>query len=197
MPTLVYEGHALRESVTIATFLAEAHGNGRFAPVPGADVVDGALWRQRVAFFQDTWAKYVHNLYTRSWTRDTDEEGLPLAEKACANVVAQLDPLLADAAPYFGGSGGLTLAEALVGPTLLVFYTHARHGVFPARLVADYERTAPNFHRWATAVMANPAVTRDFREDEYMAGLRAAQAFRRSGASFEGTVLERVEDGTA
>jgi hypothetical protein len=41
----------------------------------------------------------------------TDAERDDIAEKVVANLVKEVEPLLADASPFFGGSDKLTLAE--------------------------------------------------------------------------------------
>lgn len=69
------------------------------------------LQRARINFFVDTYFTKVNGLSTKVAFAKTDAE----AEEAAVEVVNQLakevEPLLADAAPYFGGSKTLTLAE--------------------------------------------------------------------------------------
>lgn len=99
------------------------------------------LQRARINFFVDTYFTKVNGLSTKVAFAKTDAE----AEEAAAEVVNQLakevEPLLADAAPYFGGSKTLTLAEvsrsALIA--LFVFFnsdlTIGPHGLILVEIV--------------------------------------------------------------
>lgn len=117
MPALSFNGEIITESAVIATFLADAFpaassgGNGLLPPSTGPD---GPLTRAKVSFFVDTYLNKVQPVFMKSNMAKSDED----RSKALADFVAvtakELDPLLGDAAPFFGGSSTLTLAEVRV-----------------------------------------------------------------------------------
>jgi glutathione S-transferase len=59
----------------------------------------------------DTWFSKVGSLWFQIPLKDTDEEKEPLAKELIAAITNEIEPLLKDAAPFFGGSDKLTLAE--------------------------------------------------------------------------------------
>lgn len=107
VPSLSYNGEILTESAIVATFLADA-----FPPklLPPSTDPKGPLVRARIAFFVDTFISKVHNSFNKALAA-APEEAKVLAGDYVAAVVKDIEPLLADAAPFFGGSKTLTLAE--------------------------------------------------------------------------------------
>lgn len=67
--------------------------------------------RARINFFVDTWFSKVGSFWFQIATKDTKEEKEALAKDFIAAVTKEIDPLLKNAAPFFGGSDKLTLAE--------------------------------------------------------------------------------------
>lgn len=108
VPSLSYNGQIITESAIVAQFLADAYPSHL---VPNAGTPEAALTRARINFFVDTFFSKVNSLYHKALFAKTNEE----AEEASAEFVKQLEkevePLLSDAGPYFGGSKTLTLAE--------------------------------------------------------------------------------------
>lgn len=108
VPSLSYNGQIITESAIVAQFLADAYPSHL---VPNGGTPEAALTRARINFFVDTFFSKVNSLYHKALFAKTDEE----AEEAAAEFVKQLEkevePLLSDAGPYFGGSKTLTLAE--------------------------------------------------------------------------------------
>lgn len=108
VPSLLYNGHVITESAIVAQFLADAHPS-HLIPIGGTP--EGALARARINFFVDTFFSKAHPHYHRALFASSEGE----AEKAAAEFIKQLEkevePLLGDAGPYFGGSQTLTLAE--------------------------------------------------------------------------------------
>ena len=100
----------LTESAVIAQFLADAHPSHLTSPA-GEIGVPAALFRARVNFFVDTWVTKVLSHMGPMLMAKNDEARDDAADKLVAAVEKALEPLLADAAPFFGGSKRLTLAE--------------------------------------------------------------------------------------
>lgn len=108
VPSLKYNGEILTESAIIAQFLADAHPSHLVLP---SNAPDGALQRARIGFFVDaSISKVVANLMAFIGAK-TDAEGAAHIEAYIEGVVKELEPLLKDAKPFFGGSDKLTLAE--------------------------------------------------------------------------------------
>lgn len=95
-------------------------------------------------------------------------------------MATHIDPLLADAAPFFGGSDRFTLAEALLASFVIRFGAMIRGGMFPASVeegLAELE----NYSRWAGAVVARDSVRDGWDEGRVIAGTRKRlDKFRRA-----------------
>jgi glutathione S-transferase len=107
VPALVYDGEIITESAIVAQFLADSYPDRleKTSVEPG-----GALLRARVNFFVDAFiSKVVPHTYGgyRAVGEDKDEFGAKLVDA----VVKDVEPLLQDAAPFFGGSSTVGLAE--------------------------------------------------------------------------------------
>lgn len=113
----------------------------------------------------------------------TDEEKEAKANAAIAAVKKEIVPLLADAAPFFGGSKELTLAEVNTASFVLRIYILSKeeYGFFPPVLVAELKKIEV-WQRWVDAVLAKESVTSIFMEEahvqrwrEKIASLKAAE----------------------
>jgi glutathione S-transferase len=114
VPSIKYSNDVLKEeiiteSAIVAQFLADEHPS-HLIPAPGSSPT-ASLFRARLNFFIDTWNTKIGSFMLKISTADTDEEKSALAEEAIAAIGKEIDPLLKDAAPFFGGSDKLTLAE--------------------------------------------------------------------------------------
>jgi glutathione S-transferase len=79
--------------------------------VPASNAPGGALRRARIALFVDAYTSKVNSPMYGLYVAKTDAERDAITEKVIANLVKEVEPLLADASPFFGGSDKLTLAE--------------------------------------------------------------------------------------
>lgn len=118
MPSLSYNGEIITESAIVAQFLADSFPSALLPPSTDAD---GPLFRARVAFFVDAYFSKVNGIYSKALFAKTEEEAGAFAESLVAAVVKEIEPLLANASPFFGGSKKLTLAE--VRRRLLLYAT--------------------------------------------------------------------------
>lgn len=108
VPTLVYNGVVIPESGPIAQFLSDAYPGilQKSSSEPG-----GALQRLRTNLFVDAWvAKVVPKLFAGIYA-EGDAEKRRTGDELVKAIKDEIEPLLADAAPFFGGSATLTLAE--------------------------------------------------------------------------------------
>lgn len=87
-------------------------------------------------------------------------EGAEKEEQVDACVAAiekEIEPLLAEAKPFFGGSEKLTLAEAIVAPFLLRFYACSNGDLMPKSFKERMQKL-PNFGKWADQVLSQESV---------------------------------------
>ena len=112
VPTLSYNGEIITESTIIATFLADAFSTSNL--LPASTDPNGPLTRARISFFVDTYFNRVQPIFMRSQRSKSDEERAKALADFVNAAAKELDPLLADAAPFFGGSSKLTLAEVRI-----------------------------------------------------------------------------------
>lgn len=111
VPALEFDGQVVTESAIVAGFLADAYPQAGL--VPASTDAGGPLARARIAFFVDTYfGKAVgHAQKAVAAYADGAEAQRPALNDFLAVVAKEIEPLLADAAPFFGGSKKLTLAE--------------------------------------------------------------------------------------
>lgn len=169
VPSLNYNGEIITESAVVTQFLADAHPSHL---VPASNAPGGALRRARIAFFVDAWSTKVQtNVY--GLMRHADPS---TAEEKTAELVAaigkEIEPLLEDAKPYFGGSDKVTLVEALVASFVIRLYAFGRGGMLPESLLGRLD-ALPNFSRWARTLEKTESVTYVWDEKKNNEGMRA------------------------
>lgn len=101
--------------------------------------------------------------------KDSDEEKEKLSQDLVAIVTKEIEPLLMDAKPFFGGSSKVTLAEALTAPFILRIYALTKHGLIPQTVVAGFD-ALPNFSKWAAEVIKQESVLYIWDEETTVAG---------------------------
>ncbi|KAI2776299.1 glutathione S-transferase domain-containing protein [Daldinia loculata] len=178
VPSIEYNGEILTESGIISDFLADAHPSHL---IPVSNAPGGALQRARIAFFVDTFISKVNSNFFKASFAKNDDEVEGFVKEYVDAVVKELEPLLANAAPFFNGSDKLTQAEVLTGSFVIRLFTLPKHGILPAHILTDISAKAPNFYKWGEAVSKHPSVTGIYNEEdivkstkERLAKLRAA-----------------------
>ncbi|VUC30450.1 unnamed protein product [Clonostachys rosea] len=161
VPTLIYNGETIAESAIVAQFLADAHPSHLVLP---SNAPGGALQRAQISFFVDAFLSKVQGNLVKFVGAKTDAEGTTHIEAYIEAAVKELEPLLKDAKPFFGGSDKLTLAEALTGSFIIRLLALFKNGVIPSNLESQLKEKAPGFYAWAVAVAAHPSVTGIFNE---------------------------------
>ncbi|RSL95293.1 hypothetical protein CEP52_012167 [Fusarium oligoseptatum] len=142
VPALSYNGKIITESAIIAKFLADAYPSPL---VPPSNSVDGALRRAQIDFFVDTYVNNVLGLLYKGISAKTDAEAEKIGHALVENIVKEIEPELNDAAPYFGGSDKVTLAEALVASFVIRLLSLGRSGILFKEALSGLEAKAPNF----------------------------------------------------
>jgi len=170
VPSISYNGEIFTESAPIAWLIADAYPAQL---VPPSNTSGGPQRRARIAFFVDTFFTKFQSGVTKLFAAKTDDEADPIIEAAVDQLVKELEPLLKDAKPFFGGSDKITLAEVLTGPFLIRLITLSKAGIYPSKLSSSIAKRAPNFWKWAETVAAQPSVTSIFNEEKIIASAKA------------------------
>ena len=110
VPSISYNGTIITESAIVAQFLSDAHPSHLEKT---SNEEGGALQRAKINFFVDAFISKV-NGQLFGILRASEEEKEELGVKVVDTIVKELEPLLQDAKPFFGGSSKLTLAEVSV-----------------------------------------------------------------------------------
>ncbi|KAI0438610.1 glutathione S-transferase domain-containing protein [Xylaria telfairii] len=155
VPSLAVDGQIITESAVVAAFLADAFPSHL---VPASTDAAGPLTRARIAFFVDTFMSKVNANTFPLIKATSDEERAVLVQKTVDAVVKEIEPLLANAGPFFGGSDKLTLAEVLTGSFVVRLWSWPKYGLLPQSLLDELSAKAPDFSRWAEAVATHPSV---------------------------------------
>jgi len=169
----------LTESGIIAQFLADLVPSHL---LPSSNSPDHALFRSRVNFFIDTWNTKVGSFMFSLFRTQSDEEKERTSAEWVAAVKKEIEPLLADAAPFFGASERITLVEVNIAPFLLRIFALSEAGILPAS-VGDGLNTLPNFSKWAKATTAQPSVLSIWKPEEVVSRTAARVQKMRSAAN--------------
>lgn len=187
VPALSYNGEIIIESGIVAQFLADAYPSHL---VPASNAPGGALRRAKIALFVDAYSSKVNTPLFGLYKATSDEEINAIVEKAVTGLVSEVEPLLADASPFFGGSDKLTLAEVraqrpidnssvadilqvLTGSFVIRLKGLTKAEIYPKALWSQIEEKAPNFVKWLEAVSAHPSVTSIYDEEAIIAATKA------------------------
>ncbi|KAK3695656.1 thioredoxin-like protein [Podospora appendiculata] len=161
VPALSYNGEIIIESAIVSNFLADLVP-GKL--LPASNTPSGALARARSALFVDAFLSKFQPALFKLFTASTDAEKDEIIETAVGSVVKEVEPRLADANPFFGGSATITQAEVLTGSFVVRLAAYTRAGFYPPSFTKALEERAPNFTKWADAVSKHPSVTGIFDE---------------------------------
>lgn len=156
VPALSYNGEILTESGVISQFLVDAHPSHleKTSREEG-----GALQRARYNFFIETYFSKVAPHVVKAGIGKTSEEREQAATNAIDAIVKEIEPLVQNAAPFFGGSEKLTFVEVQVGSFLLRLLAFAKRDEFLPKSFLTLEEKAPAFWKWANAVSKEKSVT--------------------------------------
>ncbi|KAF2416133.1 hypothetical protein EJ08DRAFT_703731 [Tothia fuscella] len=170
VPSIKYNGEIFTESGPVSWLLADAYPDKL---VPASNAKGGAEKRTRIAFFADTYFTKFQSQLLKIFGAKTDEEIESIVTAAVDQVVKELEPLLKDANPFFGGSDHITLAEVLTGSFVIRLVSLTKAGVYPQKLSNSIAERAPNFWKWAESVAAHPSVTSIYDEESIISSTKA------------------------
>jgi glutathione S-transferase len=157
VPGLFDTEELIFESGVIAQFLADSFP-GPFLPA-SKESPTSALQRARINLLVDAWnSKVGPHMFPMFMAAETSAKEEFVA-KIVGAVEKEIEPLLANAGPFFNGSEELTLAEAYIAPFLVRLYDSSEDGELAPKSLKEGFEKLPNFARWAKAVRARPSVT--------------------------------------
>ncbi|TID16616.1 thioredoxin-like protein [Venturia nashicola] len=167
VPALSYtngplQNEILTESSIVAQFLSDAHPSS-LLPASNSSPTS-ALKRARIHFFIDTWNTKIGGFMFAIFRAKDDKEKEATSKEWVVAVQKDIEPLLNDASPFFGGSSELTLAEVNIAPFLLRIYALSSRRLLPTSVKTGLD-TLPNFSKWVKATVAKETVTKIWNED--------------------------------
>jgi glutathione S-transferase len=149
------EEEIIYESQIVSQFLCDAFPS-HLLPSSHEDPT-AALRRARIGFFVDTWGTKL-GTFQFGVMKAAKEDKQAEVDKWVSTIEKEIEPLLKDAGPFFGGSKELTFADAMVAPFLLRWYLAAEHNKYiPSTLIKGLEKLE-NFAKWSKAVREHPSV---------------------------------------
>jgi len=179
VPSLSYNGEIITESGIVSQFLADAYPSKL---VKATTEEGGSLQRARINFFVDTYFTKVNGKFFETLRAATAEEKEVSANALVDVIVKEIEPLLKDAGPFFGGASSITLAEVQTGSFILRVLSFPKYdGLFPKSLLTTLPEKAPAFWKWANAVVKEESVT--YIWDEKSVATRTRDRFAKLAAA--------------
>ncbi|ROW13786.1 hypothetical protein VPNG_03649 [Cytospora leucostoma] len=111
VPAISYDGEIITESAIISQFLVDTYPSHL---LPASSDPKGPLIRARIGFFVDAWTTLCTGPYVKVLLARTEKEANEHVDLFAKTIAEEIDPLLKDAAPFFGGSDKLTFAEVFI-----------------------------------------------------------------------------------
>lgn len=108
VPVLIWNEEIIIESAIVCQFLVDMYPS-HLCPPP--TTAEGALRRASMSFFTDAYWTKFHTALFRLFEAPTAADEEKVVDDAVQGLVREVEPLLGDAAPFFGKSPRLTLAE--------------------------------------------------------------------------------------
>ncbi|KAI9847564.1 MAG: hypothetical protein M1837_002138 [Sclerophora amabilis] len=181
-------GEIIIESGIVAQYLADASPSHL---LPASNSPGAALFRAKVNIFVSTFFDKALPVMMAALGVTDPKEAEAKAQDFVAVLEKEIEPLLQDAAPFFGGSEKLTLAEVQAASFILRLYSWPKYGVISSSLPTALDRL-PNFSRWAKAIHASKSATKIYDEEKSsekikakVEKMRAAAAAAANGAGAE------------
>lgn len=110
VPVLIFNDQIIIESAIVAQFLCDIYPS-HLCPPP--TTTEGALRRANISFFTDAYWSKFHTVLFRLFEAETESDTEKIVDDAVEGLIREVEPLLADANPFFGGSEKITLAEVI------------------------------------------------------------------------------------
>lgn len=167
----VMEEEIVTESGIVTQFLCDSFPS-HLLPA-SKESPTSALTRARINFFVDTWNSKVSSFHFATMRASDATEKEAKCKEWVATIEKEIEPLLADAAPFFGGSQELTFAEVQVAPFLLRMYAFSVDGELIPTSFAETLDRLPNLGKWKKAVVSRSSVTTIYDEGAVVEATKA------------------------
>ena len=156
----------ITESAVVTQFLCDNFPS-HLLPASTASP-SAALTRARIAFFCQTWNEKISPSQFAVMRAESAEEKEVKLTESIALIKKEIEPLLANADPFFGGSKDITFAEVFTAPFMQRWVALAEDGeMVPTGLLEELERL-PNFGKWMKAVLGHGNATRIFEKEKFV-----------------------------
>ncbi|KAI6849884.1 thioredoxin-like protein [Hortaea werneckii] len=166
----VVDGEILYESGIVARFLCDSFPS-HLLPA-SKETPWSALRRAKIDFFVDTFSTKISS-YQFAAMRASGEERDAKCKEWAAAIEKEIEPLLSDAAPFFGGSKELTFAEVMTAPFVIRWRSLAKDGeLLPTSFLGALDKL-PNFSRWSKAMAEKDSVLKIYDEPAIVQGTKA------------------------
>ncbi|KAK4540473.1 hypothetical protein LTR36_009219 [Oleoguttula mirabilis] len=166
----VIDGEIITESGIVTQFLCDSFPS-HLLPA-SKESPFSALKRARINFFVDTFNTKVSSFQLAVMRASDASEKEAKCKEWVAVIEKEIEPLLADAAPFFGGSEDLTFAEVQAAPFLLRWYTFAVEGELIPSSFAETLDKLPNFGKWKKAIVSKASVQTIYNESAILEGAK-------------------------
>ncbi|EMD00878.1 hypothetical protein BAUCODRAFT_187903 [Baudoinia panamericana UAMH 10762] len=172
VPTIKYsvpgimDEEIIYESGIVAQFLCDSFPS-HLLPA-SKESPTSALTRARMTFFADTWFTKTAPLYM-AILRASEHEKDAKVDEWIAAFEKEIEPLLKDASPFFGGSKQLTFAEVLTAPFVVRALDMSKDGEVVPRSATEKLSRLPNLSKWMNAVAYNESVLKIYDSERVIA----------------------------
>jgi glutathione S-transferase len=78
----------------------------------------------------------------------------------------EIEPHLADAKPFYGGSEGITIVEVMTASFVFRLYAHMKAGMMPEGLEAALAESCPVFERWGRTILGSKVLKAEVWDEE-------------------------------
>ena len=112
-------GKKVIESAIVCQLIADLYPSH---VCPPANTTEGALRRADMSFFTDAYWNKFHIILFKLFECPTKADEEKVIDEAVTSILAEVEPLLKDANPFWGGSEKLTLAEVRVSPSQIFLH---------------------------------------------------------------------------
>ncbi|KAL5612568.1 hypothetical protein BROUX41_004337 [Berkeleyomyces rouxiae] len=175
VPTLVYDDKVVSESDVITRFFADREPS-HLVKIPGEEGAEAqrAQYDAFVNQFLELAQKPVMGTIFAGIEMTSER-----ADEVLDKIATTLEPQLASAKPFFGGSDKLTLVEVLTGPFLSMLFDLAiPEFKFPANWNSLVESKTPVFYKWAKATANHDSISFTWNKEVATNAIRGIAAAR-------------------
>lgn len=127
-----------------------------------------ALKRAQIDFFVDTWMSKISPSQFAILRATTPEDKLAKLDETFVLLRSEIEPLLATAKPFFGGSERLTLAEVMIAPFLMRWMALGDDGEMVPKVLKEEVDKLPNFAAWVEAILGHETATKMFDRQRFL-----------------------------